>query len=353
MSRSVNSHYAMNHIHWDRGSEFTELDEDTELDENGNPKKGDVFTHPDIEESAAWAAEQLTEREYKADFSLESLHEVDRFFAEFARNDLPGYQDFFAEDMSYRTFAIGAYVGEVMRQAGKGEWNSDLSDPLVEVNVELKFDDNNACQPMKQVLQRLNHGAADSFAKFADANGFQVPGEPTVSDADAPNEPTDFDMRGYLTLWFREREDYNEPEYHLVADATACVNLQGYFSFLEEKPIPSLKAIPTLTEEDGFELPESQAGGTILQQLGIFYDPGLDPEYWNLVEDEGQLCVEMGHSRLLQFKDAIMRIFLGRDYPIIGTLESGIQLWPKAEVAVEETKPDADSEPESVSEPEE
>jgi hypothetical protein len=345
MSRSVNSHYSLNHIHWDHGSEFTELDEDADSDAENGKGNGDQFSHPDIEEAAEWTASVLNEREYKADFSLESLHEVDRFFSNFTRSDLPGYEDFFSEDLSYRSFAMGAYVGEVLRRTDNAEWHSDLSDSLVEVNVELRLADDKTCLPMKQVLQRLNWGPTSSFAAFAEENGFQVPGTPAVEATEAPAQPADFEMRGYLTLWFRERDNYNEPEYHLVADATACVNLQGYFAFLEEKSIPSLKALATLTEEDGFELPESQAGGTILRQLGIFYDPALDSDYWNLVEDDGQLCVELGHDRLLQFKDAITRVFLGNDYPIIGTLESAIQIWPKAQVDVEEPAPDADTDP--------
>ncbi len=345
MSGSVNSHYSMNHIHWDRGSEFTELDEDAGSDADGELGKVDRYSHPDIEEAANWAASVLNEQGYQADFFLESLHEIDRFFGDVTKTDLPGYGDFFNEDLSYRTFAMGAYVGEVLRRSAAAEWHSDLSDPLVEVNIELRLTEDKSCLPMKQVLQRLNWGASASFAAFAAEHGFEVPGQPAAVPSEEPPAAPAFDMRGYVTLWYREREDYNEPEYHLVADATACVNLQGYFAFIEDKSIPSLKAIATLTEEDGFELPESQTGGTILRQLGIFYDPALAADYWNLVEDEGQLCIELGHDRLLQFKDAVMRVFLGHDYPIIGTLEAGVQLWPKAEVEVEEPAPAADTDP--------
>lgn len=349
MSRTVNSHYALNHIHWDRGGESDEnLNEPGELAaENG--ENGDSYSHPEVEQSAEWVAGELQQREFEADFSLESLHEVDRFFAEFARADLPGFNDFFADDISYRSFAMGAYVGEVLRRANGGEWQSDPNDPLIEVNIQLAFSDEAACQPMRQVLLRLNDGPASSFAKFAGELGFEVPGEPKIEELPAPEEPSDFEMRGFLTLWYREREEYNAPEYHLAADTTACVNLLGYFSFLETKPTPSLKTVPTLTEADGFELPESQTGGSILKQLTIFYDPELDPEFWNLVEADDQLCVEMGHARLGQFKDAVTRIFLGRDCPILGTLDSSIQFWPKADIdladgeteATEETQEEA------------
>lgn len=343
MSRTVNSHYALNHIHWDRGGESDEtLNEPDELaTENG--ESSDLYSHPSIEESAEWVAGELRQREFNADFSLESLHEVDRFFAEFARVDLPGYQDFFADDLSFRSFAMGAYVGEVLRRAQGGEWKADSSDPLIEVNIKLALTEESTCQPMRQVLLRLNAGAASSFATFAGELGFEVPGEPVIQEEPPPTEAADFEMRGFLTLWYREREEYNAPEYHLAADTTACVNLLGYFSFLDSKPTPSLKSISTLTEEDGFELPESQAGGSILKQLSIFYDPELDPNFWNLVEADNQLCVEMGHTRLTQMKDAVTRIFLGRDCPIIGTLDTSIQFWPKAEISSAENEESGDA----------
>ena len=347
MSRTVNSHYALNHIHWDRGTQFTELDEDTEPGDGADKDQGEdttvTYSHPDLEQAAEWAAAQLNERDYIADFSLQSIHEVDRFFTEFCSEDLPSNQDFFAEDMSFRTFALGAYLGEVLRRATDGEWLTDPTDPLIEVNLEVKLSDESSCLPMEQVLKRLNEGPTASFAKYATDLGFEVPGEPTVEKTDGQTQPAEFDMQGYLTLWYRERENYNEPEYHLVADATACVNLQGYFSFLEEKSIPSLKAIPTLTE-GGVELPESQAGGTILRQLGIFYDPALESDYWNLVEDEGQLCIELGRNRLIEFKEAVTSVFLGNDTQIIvGSLGSSIQLWPKALPPVEETESSAEA----------
>ncbi|MGB0580477.1 MAG: hypothetical protein ACPGVU_12300 [Limisphaerales bacterium] len=351
MSRTVNSHYALDHIHWDRGGESDEnLGEDELAGENG--ENGASYSHPEVEQAAEWVAGELQQRQFNADFSLESLHEIDRFFAEFARADLPGYQDFFADDLSYRSFAMGAYVGEVLRRSDGGQWQADPADPLIEVNIELALSEEVACQPMRQVLLRLNDGPASSFAKFAGDLGFEVPGEAKIEEAPKPEEPSDFVMRGFLTLWYREREEYNAPEYHLAADTTACVNLLGYFSFLESKPTPSLKTMTTLTEDDGFELPESQAGGSILKQLSIFCDPELDPEFWNLVEADNQLCVELGSARLSQFKDAVTRIFLGRDCPILGTLDTSIQFWPKADISKEESGPEneASAEPDDQSE---
>lgn len=348
MSRNVNPSYSMNHIQWDRsgsdaGSSEEDLLAEAEQERSGNT----TYMCPDIDRAADWAAKQLNDREYSADFSLESLHEVDRFFNEQADSDTPGYGEFFGENLSFRTFALGAYVGEVLRRAVDGEWLCDTHDPFVDVNAALKLKDDNECLPMKQVLLRLNNGPADSFAGFARANGFEVPGEAAPVAETGPQEPADFEIRGFVAIWHCPANNYGEPEYHLAADTTACVNLLGYFSFLAERPTPSLKSIDALTEENGIELPESMAGGSLRSQMGVFYDPELPQDFWKLVDSDGQLYVEMGSGWLNEFKNAVTKIFLGQETPIIGTFEQSLQLWPKAEFQSE----GADSEEAAADEP--
>ena len=332
MSRHVNPSYSMNHIQWDRsGSDAGSLEEDLLAEAEQERSGNTTYMCPDIDRAADWAAKQLTDREFNGDFSLESLHEVDRFFNEHAATDTADCGEFFSENPAFRTFAFGAYVGEVLRRAAESEWLCDTHDPFVDVNAALKLGEDRECLPMKQVLLRLNNGPSDSFAEFAKAHGFEVPGEAAPVAEAGPQEPADFEIRGFVTIWHCPANTYGEPEYHFAADTTACVNLLGYFSFLEERPTPSLKSIDVLTEENGIELPESMAGATLRRQMGVFYDPELPADFWKLVDSDGQLYVEMGSGWLGEFKNAVTKIFLGQETPIIGTFEQLLQLWPKAE----------------------
>lgn len=333
MSRNVNPSYSMNHIQWDRSGEHAGSSAEDVLAEAEEERSGNTtYMCPDIDRAAEWAAKQMVDKEFNADFSLESLHEVDRFFNEVADPNAAGYGEFFGQNLSFRTFAIGAYVGEVLRRVRDAEWLCDTHDPFVDVNAALDLgEDAEECLPMKQVLLRLNDGPSNSFVGFAQTHGFEVPGEAVVVEEDKPQVPADFEIRGFVTIWHCPADTYEEPEYHFAADTTACVNLLGYFSFLEEKPTPSLKSIDALTEENGIELPESMAKGTLRSQMGVFYDPELPSDFWKLVDSDNQLYVEMGSGWLGELKNAVTKIFLGQETPIIGTFEQSLQLWPKAE----------------------
>jgi hypothetical protein len=349
MKQPNNPAYAMNHIDWDRkhnpsGDDEELLEDDSSRD---NTETAETYSHPDVSTSAEWLAEALKSHQIEADFSLESLAALDRFLAASISAQLPGSRDFLSDDLSFRAFAIGAYVGEVIRREKGGEWTSDPSDPLVEINIALAFEDGSECFPMKRVFERLNNGPASSLTSFAVELGLTpaiAPGEPVES---TPKSPEDFNVRGFVMLWNNPSPGLGEAEFHFAADTTACVNLLGYFTFLESRTIPSLKSISALTAEEGVVLPESHADGTTRAQMGIFYDPDMSPDYWRLVDDNNQLYIEMGRSRLLEFKNAVTTIFLGHDTPLIGGPDQLIQLWPKAKT---EDPEDDESEPAQDSE---
>lgn len=343
MNRHTSSAYALDHIEWDRKSAHQSGHKDsTEI------PTAETYTPPDIEESAEWIATLLAEHDVTADYSPASLPALDRFMARSVSAQLPGSHDFFAADLSRRTFAIGAYVGEVIRRTSGGEWLVDESDPLVEINIALRLPDGSECQPMRRVLDRLNNGPGSSFASFAAEQGLEIPDAVTEETSAQAASADDFDVRGFVMLWHTPSGITTTPEYHFAADTTACVNLLGYFTFLESKTIPSLKAINALTQEDGVVLPDSHSHGETRSQMGIFFDPDLAPDYWRLVDDNGQLYIEMGSNRLKEFKNAVTTIFLGRDTPVVGAAGEQLQLWPKARTEEpEEADPTPSPEPES------
>lgn len=89
--------------------------------------KQDIITAKD------WIAKALNSSNYKADFSLESLKEIDRFFDE--QNTPTGL---LSQNRGQRLFAIGAYVGEVIISCLGGEWLTDDNDPKGEINIAVR-----------------------------------------------------------------------------------------------------------------------------------------------------------------------------------------------------------------------
>jgi len=69
----------------------------------------------DIQTAAEWIATALTASGYKADFTSNSLLEIDRFLSEHSRGGKPVPGGLLSESLGSRIFALGAYSGEVVR----------------------------------------------------------------------------------------------------------------------------------------------------------------------------------------------------------------------------------------------
>src|SRR5438105_2428181 len=82
----------------------------------------------DARRMADHIAEALSQSGYKADFSLDSLREIDRFFDEHSRDGeaMPG--GLLSEALGSRIFAIGSYVGECVIKHYGGTWQGDDAD---------------------------------------------------------------------------------------------------------------------------------------------------------------------------------------------------------------------------------
>lgn len=128
----------------------------------------------DVENGALWVAKALKSSGYLADFSAESLQEIDRFFDEHSQGGKPKPGGLLAEDIGARIFALGAYVGEVIRQVLGGEWVGDDDDPRAEINVELKLANGTRLWPVQRVMKRFKNGAADGIGVYATAVGVNI-----------------------------------------------------------------------------------------------------------------------------------------------------------------------------------
>src|SRR5262245_41970689 len=164
----------------------------------------------DAAASAEWISGRLRSFGYAADFLPGSLWEVDRFVDENFRDGVPDTRRAKRRlaaliDPTGRLFgfALGAYVGEVIRRGLGGRWAGDDSDPTPEVSIELQLPTGVTITPVLRCVQRLARGPQDSIARFAKDLGLDVgtrperPARRTVRSAHQRNSAD--------TLAYRER----------------------------------------------------------------------------------------------------------------------------------------------------
>jgi hypothetical protein len=66
-------------------------------------------------------------------------------------------------------FALGAYVGEVIRRGHGGEWRADDKDPEGEINMQLILPGGAIIRPIQRVLKRFANGQEDSLYVYGAA----------------------------------------------------------------------------------------------------------------------------------------------------------------------------------------
>lgn len=128
----------------------------------------------DIAESSDWISRALQASGYRADFSPESLWEIDRFFDDHSVNGTARPGGLLSRDLGGRLFAIGSYIGEVVRRKVGREWVGDDADPEVEINVELHLPEGSRCWPAERVMKRFKNGPEDGIAAWGMGMGLQV-----------------------------------------------------------------------------------------------------------------------------------------------------------------------------------
>lgn len=130
----------------------------------------------DVREAAVSIADIATAAGYAFDFTPTSLSEVERFLDENAVHGEPTPGGLLSKDLGSRVFALGAYVGEVIRAAAGGEWVAD--DALdADLTVTLKTSDGVLLWPNQRVMKRIMVGAAESVVDYAAAIGVET-GQP-------------------------------------------------------------------------------------------------------------------------------------------------------------------------------
>jgi len=144
------------------------------LDKEGVRMADDSRIVQDVQEAAAWIATALAASGYRADFTMESLLDVDRFFNEHSQagKAIPG--GLLSEDLGSRIFAMGSYIGETIRRCFGGEWHGSDADPEAEVNVELILPDGVRIWPIQRAMKRFKNGREDSIVAYSISLGLKI-----------------------------------------------------------------------------------------------------------------------------------------------------------------------------------
>ena len=132
----------------------------------------------DVSKSADWIAHAMHSSGYRADFTPQSLLEIDRFFDEHSSAGIARPGGLLAKDLGQRLFAIGSYIGEVARRKLGGEWSGNELDPRGEIDVELHLPSNIRCWPVQRVMKRFKNGPEDSIAAWGVGLGLHVESSP-------------------------------------------------------------------------------------------------------------------------------------------------------------------------------
>ena len=117
--------------------------------------KSDILTASD------WIATALQSSGYNADYSLESMKEIDRFFDE---QSTPS--GILAQNRGRIIFALGAYVGQTAIKLHGGEWVTDDDAPNAEINIEVRLEDGSTIYPVVKCMKRYQLGTEESIYAY-------------------------------------------------------------------------------------------------------------------------------------------------------------------------------------------
>ena len=120
----------------------------------------------DALQPSEWIAKALSSSGYKADFSIASLKEIDRFFDEQSDEGIARPGGLLSTQLGTRVFALGSYVGEVMRRECGGSWSGDDADPDAEINLALAFPNGGKIWPVQRVMARFKNGDEDGIYAY-------------------------------------------------------------------------------------------------------------------------------------------------------------------------------------------
>lgn len=113
----------------------------------------------DIPKAAEWVVNALNASGYKADYSLESMKEIDRFF-----DEQSGPDGILAKNnRGWILFSLGSYVGQTAIKLHGGKWITDDNDPEGEINIAVETAGGVTLWPVIRCMKRYKNGPEDSI----------------------------------------------------------------------------------------------------------------------------------------------------------------------------------------------
>lgn len=125
-------------------------------------KKKKNTLEDDLHSACEWVVMALNSSGYKADYTLDSMKEIDRFI-----DEQSGEDGIITQNGRGRIlFALGCYVGETAIRLYGGKWHTDDSDPSGEINASVKLTDGTVIFPVQRVIKRYQNGSEDSIYAY-------------------------------------------------------------------------------------------------------------------------------------------------------------------------------------------
>ena len=116
----------------------------------------------DIPKAAEWVVRALNTSGYKADYSLESIREIDRFFDEQSGPDGILQKNGTGKIL----FSLGSYVGQTIINLHGGKWITDDNDPEGEINIAVETADGMVLWPVIRCMKRYRNGPEDGIYAY-------------------------------------------------------------------------------------------------------------------------------------------------------------------------------------------
>lgn len=129
--------------------------------ERNYENKSDNTLLEDIHISSDWVVKALNSSGYNADYSLESMKEIDRFFDEQSSET-----GILSKNTGNILFSLGSYIGETAIKLYGGEWITDDNDPQGEINIAVKLANGTMIWPVIRCMKRFKVGSEESIYAY-------------------------------------------------------------------------------------------------------------------------------------------------------------------------------------------
>lgn len=115
----------------------------------------------DIHTACEWIAMALNSSGYKADYTIESMKEIDRFI-----DEQSGEDGIISRGRGKILFSLGCYVGETVIRLFGGKWHTDDNDPEGEINASVELENGTVIFPIQRVIKRYQNGSEDGIYAY-------------------------------------------------------------------------------------------------------------------------------------------------------------------------------------------